>query len=259
MEHTGDGDREQPPAPLTDLDEQVTRLIQQKMAELLPTTSSNTRICRGRRQPEFDDESDWEDVSDDLDTSDDGSEMEVFVAPRKWKHKKHKADSSDEDAYTHACKKAPLVKKKKFKKSKKSKKNKSSSDSSSNSSMMNSKSDAPIANRMMAENKFSSLCDDMNAGITLLNASSNYLSYRKFENVYKSVCMDAGKEVARSKKVMDNDGKEYTLFLASKPIKGKPLDKSKMFGGQLQYLFKQVKTNSNCGKHMESEIPSGFS
>ena len=71
----------------------------------------------------------------------------------------------------------------------------------------------------------------MNAGVAVLTATSNHLSYRRFENVYK--CTDAGKEVARSKNVMDNDGKEYTLFLAPKPIKGKPPDKSKMFGGQL--------------------------
>ena len=55
-----------------------------------------------------------------------------------------------------------------------------------------------------------------------------------------------------SKKVLDNDGKKYTLFLAPKPIKCKPLDKGKMFGSQLQYLFKQVKTSSKCGKHMDT-------
>ena len=60
---------------------------------------------------------------------------------------------------------------------------------------------------------------------------------------------DARKEVATSKKVMDNTGKEFTLFLAPKPIKGKPLDKSKMFGGQLSYLFKQEETSTKCGKH----------
>ena len=106
---------------------------------------------------------------------------------------------------------------------------------------------------MMAENKFSSLCDDMNAGVALLIVTSNYLSYRRFENVFKSVCMDTGKAVARSKKVMDNDEKEYTLFFAPKPMKGKPFDKSKMFGGQLQYLFKQVETSSKCRKHMEPD------
>ena len=54
----------------------------------------------------------------------------------------------------------------------------------------------------------------MNAGVTLLTMTSNYLSYRRFENVYKLVCTEAGKEVARSKKVINNDGMEYTLFLA---------------------------------------------
>ena len=37
---------------------------------------------------------------------------------------------------------------------------------------------APIANRMMAENKFTSLCDDMDACIALLTSTSNFLSYR---------------------------------------------------------------------------------
>ena len=67
------------------------------------------------------------------------------------------------------------------------------------------------------------------------------------------MCTDAGKEVARSKKVMDNNGKEYTLFLAPKPIKGKPLDTTKMFDGQLQHLFKQVETSSKCGKHIVAD------
>ena len=57
----------------------------------------------------------------------------------------------------------------------------------------------------MVENKFTSLCDDMNDSVALITATINFLSYRRFENVFKSVCTDAGKEVARSK---DNDGKE---------------------------------------------------
>ena len=51
----------------------------------------------------------------------------------------------------------------------------------------------PVANRMMAQNKFTSLCDDMDKGLGLLAATSNYLSYRRFENIFKSVCTDAGK------------------------------------------------------------------
>ena len=94
----------------------------------------------------------------------------------------------------------------------------------------------PIANRMMAQNKFSSLSDDMNRGLALLTAMSNFLNYRRFDNVFKSVTTDASKEVARSKRVTDNTGKEFTLFLAPEPIKGQSLDKSKMFGGQLPSL-----------------------
>lgn len=109
---------------------------------------------------------------------------------------------------------------------------------------------APIANRMMVQNKFTSLSDDMNRAIALLAATSNFLGYRRFENVYKSVCTDAGKEVAKSQKVKDNQGKEFTLFLAPEPIKGKPIDHTKMFGGQLPLLFKQVETGTKCGKHL---------
>ena len=111
---------------------------------------------------------------------------------------------------------------------------------------------APIANCMMAQNKFSSLSDDMNRGLALLAAMSNFLNYRQFENVFKSVTTDAGKEVARSKNVPNNTGKEFTLFLALEPIKGKPLDKSKMFG-QLPYLFKQEETSAKCGKNTNAQ------
>ena len=52
------------------------------------------------------------------------------------------------------------------------------------------------------------------------------------------------KEVTRSKKVMDSTGKEFTLFLAQEPIKEKPLDKSKMFGRQRPYFFKQEETSA---------------
>ena len=54
--------------------------------------------------------------------------------------------------------------------------------------------------------------------MALLTSTSNFLSYRRLENVFKSVCTDAGKEVTRSKKVLDNDGKEETIFLAPKPL-----------------------------------------
>ena len=98
----------------------------------------------------------------------------------------------------------------------------------------------------MAQNKFSLLSDDM-------RMSSNWLSQmlvkKLLENVFKLVITDAGKEVARSKKVTDNAGKEFTLFLASKPVKGKPLDKTKMFGDQLPYLLKQEEMSVKCGKH----------
>ena len=112
----------------------------------------------------------------------------------------------------------------------------------------------PVANRMLKENVFTSLASDLNKGIELLAAASTFLNYRRYENVYKAVTTEAGKELTRSKKVKDKNGKEFTLFLAPKPIKGKALDKSKMFGGQIPALLKQVESGSKCGRQM---APSG--
>ena len=108
---------------------------------------------------------------------------------------------------------------------------------------------APIANRLMAQNKFSSLSDNMNRDLALLAATGNFRNYPRFENNFKSITTDAGKEVARSKKMTSNAGKEFTLFLPPEPIQGKLLGKSKMFGSQLAYLFKQEETSAKCGKH----------
>ena len=108
----------------------------------------------------------------------------------------------------------------------------------------------PVANRMMEQEKFTSLAADMDEGVEMLAATSTFINFRRFENVFKSVTTDAGKEVSRSKKIKDKDGKEYTLFLPPHPIKGKPLDKTKMFGGQLTQLLKQAESGNKCGKQM---------
>ena len=108
----------------------------------------------------------------------------------------------------------------------------------------------PVANRMLKENSFTSLASDLNKGIELLAATTTFLTYRRYENVFKAVTTEAGKEITRSKKVKDKNGKEFTLFLAPKPIKGKALDKLKMFGGQLPALLKQVESGSKCGRQM---------
>ena len=117
-----------PPAQRIDLDEQVARLVQEKLAELLPLPSTSTRRHE-QRQQDSDDKYEWDDLSDQPESSDNNSGTEVFVAPRKRKHKK-RVVSFDRDAYTRVCKKALLVKTSK-KKSKKTKKHRlSSSDSS---------------------------------------------------------------------------------------------------------------------------------
>ena len=99
----------------------------------------------------------------------------------------------------------------------------------------------PVANRMANEDKFTTLAKGMNDGIELLAAASTFASYRRFENIYKGVSTEAGKEVTRSKKVKDKTGKEYTLFLPPKPLKGKPWDKS---------LMKVAESSSKCGRQM---------
>ena len=51
-----------------------------------------------RKRHDSEDESEWEDISEQPDSPED-SETEVFVVPKKRKHRKW-ADSSDGDAYT---------------------------------------------------------------------------------------------------------------------------------------------------------------
>ena len=108
----------------------------------------------------------------------------------------------------------------------------------------------PIANRMANEDKFTTLAKGMNDGLELLAAASTYATFHRFENVFKSVATEAGKEVTCSKKVKDRDGKEYTLFLAPKPLKSKTWDKTLMFGGQVPFLLKAAETSSKCGRQM---------
>ena len=110
----------------------------------------------------------------------------------------------------------------------------------------------PVANRILVEDKFTSLAKDLNAGLGLLAATSTYIQYRRYENIFKSVTTEAGKEVTRSKKVKDKNGKEFTVFLAPKPIKGKPYNRKLLFGGQLSLLLKQVESGNKCGKQMGS-------
>ena len=148
--HFDGADRVDPPIQHPDLDEQVVHLVQQKMQELLPSTSDLGRRRKGRR-PQQSDESYWEDLSADPQSSDDDMEQEVFIAHWKRTHKKKPVDSSDGDAYTRAHKKEPLVKKKKSKKTKKQKA--LFSNSSSDSSTSTSKSDTPL------EGKYAKICN----------------------------------------------------------------------------------------------------
>lgn len=108
----------------------------------------------------------------------------------------------------------------------------------------------PVANRMSLEGRFTSLVDGMSDGLGVLAAASSFANFKRYENVYKHVTTEAGKEVTRSKKVKDKTGKEFTLFLPPKPIKGKTWDSKLMYGGQLQYYLKRVELTSKQGKQM---------
>ena len=101
----------------------------------------------------------------------------------------------------------------------------------------------PIANRMANEDRFTTLAStgsSMNDGLEVLAAASKYPTFKRYENVFKNVTTEAGKEVTHSKKVKDRTGKEFTLFMPPKPIPGIQWDKTLLFGGQLNiYLRKQ--------------------
>ena len=103
---------------------------------------------------------------------------------------------------------------------------------------------------MANEHKFTTLAEGMNDGLEVLEAASVYANFHRFENVFKGVTMDAGKEVTRWKCVKDKQGKEFTLFMAPKPIKGKPWDKTLMHGGQLQSLIKKAEADNKCAKQL---------
>ena len=90
---TGSGEAPAPaqtqPSHQIDLVEQVALLVQQKMEELIPLP----QVAGIRKHHDSEDESEWEDISEQPDSSQD-SETEVFVVPKKQKHKR-RADSSD--------------------------------------------------------------------------------------------------------------------------------------------------------------------
>ena len=261
-----------------DLDEQVARLVQQKMEEMLPPL----QVTGKRKGHDSEDESEWKDLSDQPESSDD-SETEAFVVPKK-RQKKKRAYSSDGDAFIQGRVRRRLS----AKRPRRRRRNqgnishlrlillqtplpprsltphmresmprpvqrpprnatlihntiqghfdsfkpteliaklaeqftgikgvgslikemdlevKLSEDRKRFESVLHMAHKgvlsalvtvAPITNRMMVENKFTSLYDDMDACIALLTSTSNFVSYRRFEIVLKSICTDAGKEV----------------------------------------------------------------
>lgn len=109
---------------------------------------------------------------------------------------------------------------------------------------------APIANRMANEHRFTTLATTMNDGLEVLAAASSYATFKRYENVFKNVTTDAGKEVTRSKKIKDRAGKEYTLFMPPKPIPGKHWDKTQLYGGQIQHLIKKAESGTKNVKNM---------
>ena len=109
---------------------------------------------------------------------------------------------------------------------------------------------APVANRMANEKKFTTLTQGMNDGLELLATASRFATFKRFENVSKSVSTEAGKEVTRSRKVTDHKGKEFFLHLPPKPVKGKKWDSNLMYGGQLHLHLNRVEKKSKADRQL---------
>ena len=115
---------------------------------------------------------------------------------------------------------------------------------------------SPVANRLANEKRYTSLTQGMNDGLELLATASRFATYKRFENVSKSVSTDAGKEVTRTRKVTDHRGKEFYLYLPPKPVKGKKWDHSLLYGGQLHLHLNRVE--KKCKADRQLGFPRAF-
>ena len=80
--YSDEANRVEPPVPYPDLMNKLRTWFNKRcMQELLPSTSDLGRRRKGRRPQQSNDKSDWEDLSDDPQSSEDDTEQEVFVAP----------------------------------------------------------------------------------------------------------------------------------------------------------------------------------
>ena len=115
---------------------------------------------------------------------------------------------------------------------------------------------SPVANRLANEKRYTSLTQGMNDGLEVLATASRFATYKRFENVSKSVSTDAGKEVTRTRKITDHRGKEFYLYLPPKPVKGKKWDHSLLYGGQLHLHLNRVE--KKCKADRQLGFPRAF-
>jgi hypothetical protein len=107
------------------------------------------------------------------------------------------------------------------------------------------------------DNLYTSLTVDINDSIKCLTSAA---SFKHYENANKASSTMTGKEVTRSKKIRDRDGKEHTVFTTLEPLKGKVRDGIYLFGGQLVALIKKAEAAVKAGFYLGEKkwMDSGF-
>jgi hypothetical protein len=118
----------------------------------------------------------------------------------------------------------------------------------------------PVFNRLAKDNLYTSLTSDINDRIKFLISAASFALSKGYENANRGVSTTTGKEVTRSKKIRDRDGKEHTVFTTPEPRKGKVWDGNYLFGGQLVALIKKAEAAIKSGFHLSEKkrTDSGF-
>jgi hypothetical protein len=65
----------------------------------------------------------------------------------------------------------------------------------------------PVFNRLAKDNMYTSLTSDINDGIKGIMSTASYVLSRRYENANKGASTTTGREVIRSKKNRDREGK----------------------------------------------------
>jgi hypothetical protein len=94
---------------------------------------------------------------------------------------------------------------------------------------------------------------DINDGIKCLTSAASFALSKRYENANKGASTTTGKEVTKSKKIRDQDGKKYTVYTTPEPLKGKVMDRIYLFGGQLLALIKTAEAAVKSGFHLSEK------